>query len=483
MPVRRARYALTLPAGWNYEARWFNGKPVEPRRAGEQLVWELSDVEALAEESGMPALGALVGRLAVRFLPPDGVLTSRAHRTWSDVARWFDALAAPRVASSAEIQAKTRELIAGKNTPLEKIAALARFAQHDIRYVAIEIGIGGYQPHAASDVFAKRYGDCKDKVTLLAAMLREAGFPSYYLIVNTDRGVAPKDFPSHLWFNHAIIAIPIPDDAAKGLQATVKHPKLGRLLLFDPTSDSTPVGLLPTYLQESSGLLVHTNGGEMIDFGAHTPEASRLARTAKLKLSDDGTLSGEVRETRTGAMAAHLRAHLQSISLAERQSYIESTVSWHVNSFVIRDLAIENLDDVSRELVIRYTMTAAKYAKNAGGMLLVRPRVLGAKADAIVDLKARKHDYVMDGPAVHVDEIEIAVPAGLVADELPAAQNVTTPAVSYTSSTAFEQNTLRYRREYRVHGFHVPLPKIAELNKAFTQILADERTSAVLVRK
>ena len=61
-----------------------------------------------------------------------------------------------------------------------RLRAPAAFAQRDIRYVAIEIGIGAYQPHAARDVLLNRYGDCKDKVTLLAAMLQEVGIESYY---------------------------------------------------------------------------------------------------------------------------------------------------------------------------------------------------------------------------------------------------------------------------------------------------------------
>ena len=66
--------------------------------------------------------------------------------------------------------------------------ALAKFVQGDIRYVAIELGIGGLQPHQASDIYSHRYGDCKDKATLMSSMLREIGVESYYLDVNTQRG-------------------------------------------------------------------------------------------------------------------------------------------------------------------------------------------------------------------------------------------------------------------------------------------------------
>ena len=65
--------------------------------------------------------------------------------------------------------------------------AIAGFVQHDIRYVAIELGIGGWQPHTASDVFSHRYGDCKDKATLMRTMLHEIGVDSYHVVINAQR--------------------------------------------------------------------------------------------------------------------------------------------------------------------------------------------------------------------------------------------------------------------------------------------------------
>ena len=55
-----------------------------------------------------------------------------------------------------------------------------------------------------------------------------------------------------------------------------------------------------------------------------------------------------------------------------------------------------------------------------------------------------------------------------------------TPAIEYSSESTFEKNTLHYRRRYEVHQYVVPRDKLAELNKAFAEILADERSSAVL---
>ena len=119
-------------------------------------------------------------------------------------------------------------------------------------------------------------------------------------------------------------------------------------------------------------------------------------------------------------------------------------------------------------------------SSTAGGMLLLRPRVIGSKPEALLDLAERKQDYLTEGPSQQNDEVEITLPAGVAADELPPPRRVATPAVSYSSESAFEKGTLRYKRRYEVHQYLVPRDRLSELNKAFAEILADERTSAVL---
>jgi len=136
--------------------------------------------------------------------------------------------------------------------------SLADFMQHDIRYVGIELGIGGWQPHPAAEVFSHRYGDCKDKATLMAAMLHEIGIEADYVVINSERGSVTPEVPAHLTaFDHVVLAIKLPDGLTDpSLIATMQHPKLGRILFFDPTNELIPFGQIGGYLQANYGLLV-----------------------------------------------------------------------------------------------------------------------------------------------------------------------------------------------------------------------------------
>src|SRR6202044_2828136 len=151
---------------------------------------------------------------------------------------WYFNLVGERVDASAEIKPQVATLTASQSTQLQKIQPIAKFVQQNIRYVASELGIGGMQPHPASDVFAHRYGDCKDKATLVRSMLHEIGVESYHVVINHERGSVTRDMPAHDGFDHVITAIKLPDGMSDpSLIATIQHPKLGRLLFFDPTNE------------------------------------------------------------------------------------------------------------------------------------------------------------------------------------------------------------------------------------------------------
>jgi len=482
IPTRKARYMLVLPAGWEMKAHWRNHPEVQPSGSGGSYIWEVADVPEIKSEPSMPTVRAVAARLAVVLIPPSAA-KGTSHGSWNDVGKWYAGLTSGRRTSSPEIQRKVAELTRGATSPLDKIRALAAFAQRDVRYVAIEIGIGGYQPNYAASVFNNKYGDCKDKVTLLSTMLRDIGMESHYVVVHTERGYVARDFASMNNFNHVVLAIKVPDSLeTKDLHSVVTHPKLGRLLIFDPTDSRTPVGYLPPSLQSNHGLLVTEEGGEMIDLPLQQPVANQLQRVGNLKLDPDGTLSGEVREVRFGANAVEYRAELIAMEKPQRVQKMESFLSTFLTGFTLNDYQVENLEEYDKELIVKYSFTAKGYAKSAGPLTLIRPRVFGSKSGGIFDLKERRYAVELDAPTLHTDEFRITLPDGMVADELPPPVNATSGAISYSSASTFENKVLQYKRTYKIEQVYLPLPSLEEWNKVNRRIVADERSSAVLKR-
>ena len=397
---------------------------------------------------------------------------------------WYQGLISGRQDASPEVKQKVAALAASAGTQLEKIKAVAGFAQKDIRYVAIELGIGGWQPHPAAEVFTHHYGDCKDKVTLMSAMLREIGIENYYVVINSERGSVTPQTPAHMGgFDHVIIAIKLPADVAdSSLVATMVHPKLGKLLFFDPTDEMTPFGQLYGPLQANYGLLVAPDGGELIELPQLPPASNGISRTAKLSLSPTGTLSGDVNEVRVGDRASAQRWALRAVTKdADRIKPIEALLSQSLTTFQITKATIGNLQLTDKAFLYDYSLVAQNYAKTAGNLLLVRPRVIGSRSSDLLETKeARKYPVEFEGPSRDTDTFEIKLPQGYEVDDLPPPVNADYSFASYHSKAEVDGNTLRYTRTFEVKELSVPLNKVDDLKKLYRIIANDERNTAVL---
>jgi transglutaminase superfamily protein len=376
-------------------------------------------------------------------------------------------------------------LTANSTTTLAKIQTLAKFVQTEIRYVAIELGIGGHQPHPAADIFKNRYGDCKDNVTLLSTMLKEIGVESYYVTINTERGAVSASTPPNLEFNHAILAILLPADVdGAALPAHLSHPKWGQLLFFDPTDNLTPFGSLRGELQANFALLVGQNGGELLQLPQLSPELSGVTRIAKMELDDNGTLHGEVNEVHVGGSGAQQRALLRSAQRdTDRIKPIERLAGASLSNFQVLHASILNLHAEDRPFEWHYTLQVDNYSKAAGDLILLRPRLIGNEAASFLETKeSRVHPIEFDEPARNTDTVEILLPAGYSVDELPPATNIDDGFASYHSKTEFSGRTLKYTRTLEIKELSVPASQAGQLKAFYREIAGDERNSAVLKR-
>jgi Domain of Unknown Function with PDB structure (DUF3857)/Transglutaminase-like superfamily len=482
-PVRESHYSLQLPAGWVFKTSWISHAEVKPDENGGQLQWTVKDVAGIRPEQDMPPWRGLAGQMIVSFFPSGGSSRKHEFANWEDMGHWYAGLVSSQMDASEPIKQEVATLTAGKATRLQKMQAIASFLQHDIRYVEISLGIGGWQPHAAPDVFTHRYGDCKDKATLMRAMLREIGVDSYHVVINTERGSVGPDTPAHQAFNHAILAIKVPDDVNDpSLIAVTPHTKLGRLLFFDPTNEVTPFGEIGGYLQANYGLLITPDSGELVELPQQPTSMNSVQRVGKLTLDPKGTLSGDVKEMRLGDRAWRERWLLRTTTNnKDRIKPIEELLGSSLANFHIVKASVINFEQTSLPFGFSYSFESTAYAKQAGNLLLVRPRVLGVKAWGILETKEpRKFPVEFDGPSRDTDSFDIALPPGYVVDELPPPMDVDYSFASYHSKIEATGNVLHYERNIEIKELSVPVDKLDQLRKFYRMVASDERNTAVL---
>ncbi len=196
-------------------------------------------------------------------------------KNWPAVAAWYADLQKGRTTPTPEIRAKALELTKDKPAQLDKMAALYNYVAQNIRYVSLSFGLGRFQPHTAADVFKNQYGDCKDKVTLLAAMLNAIDIPSDAVLIPSARKIDPT-VPSPSQFDHLITAVPHDD----------------KLIWMDSTAEVAPFRLLASPLRDKQALLVPPDGaGKLVQTPVDPPWTSTQVVQMNAEVTDLGKLN------------------------------------------------------------------------------------------------------------------------------------------------------------------------------------------------
>lgn len=266
--------------------------------------------------------------------PPDVQLSS--FSSWDDVGRWFSTLAQPKAEVTPEIRAKAGELTKGKATDDEKLHAIYDFVSTRYRYIGIDLGLSRYTPHSAADVLANRYGDCKDKHTLFAALLQAVAIPAYPVLISSNYRI-DQSFPSPSLFDHVVTAIPRGDS----------------FLILDTTPEVAPFGMLLASLRDRQALVIPSTAiARLVKTAADPPFGSFEHFTIDSSLDDKGTLDGKMRLEMRGDAELILRAAYRSTAQNRWQELTQNIVARMGFGGTINDVSISQPEDTAQAFSI-----------------------------------------------------------------------------------------------------------------------------------
>ncbi len=483
LPVLMSRYTLTLPAGWSATGVTFNHAKVEPVVNGTTYTWELRNLAPIEHEVASPEVTSLAPRLAVSYTPAQGsggattIMGARSFASWADVSRWYSELSDPQSAPDDAIALKARELTANAKTELERIRAIGRYVQ-DLQYISIQIGVGRFRPHPATEVFAKRYGDCKDKANLMRAMLRALKIEAYpVLIFSGDATFVREEWASPSQFNHCIIAIRVSDETKA--PTVIQHAALGRLLIFDATDENTPVGDLPDHEQNSYALIAAGAQGALVRMPVTPPEANHLEREAEINLAADGSITANIRERSTGQPAVGERRMFRRLA---RSDYARAVENWITRGATgAKVVKVEPADNhADGRFALEVDFTAANYGQLMQDRLLIfKPAVLSRRESVFLTNAARRHAVVLE-PEAYTESVNVKLPAGFDVDELPDPVKLDTAFGSYSTSYAVRDGQLQFKRTFTQRAATIPPADYAAVRLFFERIRAAEQSPVVL---
>ena len=475
-PVKLARFQVTVPAGWEVKSSSFNGAPKEGPPAGGVYTWQMENIPALEREPASPGFLTLVPWVGVNLLAPSG---RRPVLSWTDAAKILADLNEGQAEPDSAMATKARSLTANAATELEKITAIGRFVQQ-VNYVSIQVNVsrgGGYRPHVATQVFQKLYGDCKDKANLMRAMLKAVSIPAFPVaIYSGDRTHVSTQWPSLGAFNHAISAIRVgPETKAP---AVLDHPKLGRLLFFDPTDPYVPAGYLPDHEQASMALVGTPEGGDLVRVPAGLATAGARTRLVSATLKADGSVDGSFVEKRTGELLPDAVATYRSTSKTDYVKMIERWVGRSVPGSITSDVEVR---DSAGEFELKGRFASRAYGQSPQPKMMIFRAALLRHFELRLTEKTRKFPIVIDADAID-ETVRIALPPELKVDEIPDRVHADSPFGRYEASWVMEQNTLVFKRKLELQAQSVPADRYPELKRFLDLVGSSPEQPVVLMR-
>ncbi len=392
-PTRRFDYVLLSPESREF---FFNEIEVE----GIKHVTELrdskrvdhfyaTDIPALEAEEWMPGITEVAPYLHVS-----------TYRTWEDVGRWYWGLIQDQLLIDDSLRTTTREVVRGAKTDREKVERIHGWVLEKTRYVGLEFGIHGYKPYRVPQVVRRGFGDCKDKASLLYAMLKEAGVESHIVLVRTRANGRIADLPASLAvFDHAIAYVPSLD------------------LYLDGTAEHSGIEELPGGDQGVMVLHVYPDGASLRVTPVSTSAQNRLSRELEVVLSADGSADVTAKEEVRGVEAATYRSTYEASGT--QVDRLERMMSSVFPGLRVESHRFDSLSDLNRPVRLRYRAHVPQFAARRGSELEMGISVMGGLIRRMAAKPRRQHALDLETTRQYREHRTIKLPPGARSAELP----------------------------------------------------------------
>lgn len=470
-----------VPGHWHDEVHWWSAAPTLEKRYSvriskdQPLQYEIynGELKSAVLFDGDEAVYVFEKRDVSPFkgepdmepaanVAPKLLLATMA--TWEEKSRWLHAVSEPTFEPDDAIRAKVAELVAGKQTDLEKWTALNSWVAENIRYVGTSRGMcEGYTAHDIRETFHDRAGVCKDKAGMLVGMLRVAGYEAYLVMTMARQRVdrVPAD-----QFNHAVTAV---RDAS------------GQLVLLDPTWMPKSRDNWSTLEPEQHVVYGVPDGLGLLTSPSIPPEQNAAEWRGESTLEEDGSIRGSFSFRGVGAPETRLRRALAGAAPADRGSIYLASLQRLSSAVRVEARDARDPVDFSGPVDVRATFAAPAYAIDAGGPRLLRlPLMQTPLADRVLSdvldksgPKERKYGLrLWTTRRADISET-VRLPAGWRVLAPPAAVKIEKPAASLTFELRTDGDAVHYTCRLDVKRWTVPADEYAgfrEVMKKFAEL-------------
>ncbi|MDD4953529.1 MAG: DUF3857 domain-containing protein [Candidatus Omnitrophica bacterium] len=460
-PIIKADFSVTSPRPVHIKVlnEKFNdsGANLKPtiEEKGDVVIyrWSFKDIPAIIPESNMPP------EVCVN---PTILISTFNH--WQEVHDWWWSLAKDRMAADSAIKDKVRELTRNKKGDEDKIRAIYNFCAEKIRYVAVEYGQAGHQPHYAYDIFRNKYGDCKDQAVLLVTMLKVAGFNAWPVLIPTKEDYDINDDLPAIFFNHCIAAVWFKEG----------------LVFMDPTAQTCSFGDLPAGDQERKVLVFKEDECLIAQTPLFPAGNNSMRQDLEIGISPDESLRAKKLNYTYGIFDQAQRYWLLYTQPELIQEMLKEKIQEvSIGSRLIK-YDIQNLSDLNKPLVLSYDFQGPEYFTVAGEL-----RILPQLSSFDPGLAAKDgRKYAIDFGVLERREANfvIEIPDSFVVKYMPASISEDSLWLKFSAQYRSQGNKIFFRQVYELKKNTIPQDEYREFKKFYEGLAQKVKQRIVLER-
>ncbi len=397
------------------------------------ITYTIENVPAVYKEEKSPGPSYIYPHLLVlaKSYTLDGKKEVVFNST-QDQYNWYKTLTNSLENDNSSISDKVQSLIENAKTDDEKIKNIYYWVQDNIRYIAFEDGIAGFKPEEASDVYNKRYGDCKGMANLTKQMLIEAGFDARLTWIGTKRIAYDYSTPSLSVDNHMICCL-IKDDETIFLDGTEKFNSLGEYA---------------NRIQGKQALI--ENGDEFIlkKVPESDPDFNREKLHYNLKLLPNNTLSGDASKEFIGESRSNLLYLFSNLKTDKKDKFLEYYLSNNDKNISVSNINTSDLENRDVKLSISYNINIKNAATSFDDETYVDIDFNKELDNFMLD--DRKTDYIFSFKRFLESKTVLEIPSNYNVKYLP--ENITIEDPNFDLSVNFSKskNVITYEKSFKI---------------------------------
>ncbi|MGA8030080.1 MAG: transglutaminase domain-containing protein, partial [Bryobacteraceae bacterium] len=378
-------------------------------------------------------------------------------KNWEEVGSWWTALASPQAAVTPAIQQKASEITSGLSSEAEKARVIYKYVAMRFRYISISLGMGRYRPHSAEEVLANQYGDCKDKHTLFAALLKAAGIQAWPALIGAGLKLDAAA-PSPAQFNHVVTVLR--ED--------------GKYVWLDTTAEVAPFGLLNQVIRDEQALVIPTAGKAfLLKTPADPPFPTSNTVEVSSSLAADGTLKAHFDLRMEGDFALALRSGFRQLSPLQWQTLAQQISYSFGYAGEVSGVEVENLEDIEKPFHYSYDYSRKNYSDWEEHKITVPlpPATFGPGDEA----EKPKEAFWSGAPGASTYRSSMRLPPGFSL-EVPADTRLASDFADYSAHYSLKDGTLFTERKMAIKESKIAVDQWAAYQKFSKGVQADQTT-------